>query len=167
MRRRLPRLLLASLLLAGPPQVTAAEGAPLRPDRVYLPFASHHTMPASRYGRDRWEEVNPGLILGWEDRGPGRLFDLGAGVIRNSHGIVAPTLSLGVSAPLTGRAEVGLTGSLVYYGGDGDIFDGHVGGGVFLVPALQARYGNAFAQLIPASGGPVLLFGLTFPIGTR
>lgn len=166
MRYRSPRLLLA-LLLAAAPRFVAAEGARLGPDRIYLPLASHHTMSPGTFGLTAWEKVNPGLILSWEDRGPGGQFDLGVGLVRNSLGIVSPTVSVGLIRAISEDLDLGVTGSFVYYGGDGDLFDGHIGGGVFLVPALQARYKSAFAQLIPSKGGVVGLFGLTFPLGTR
>lgn len=135
------------------------------PDRVYMPLASRHAMPPEAFGHDRWEEVNPGLVLSWENRGPGRAVDLGVGVIRNSLGIVSPTISIGVSGALTDKFDVGVTGSLVYYGAEGDLASGHVGGGVMFVPALQARFGAGFVQLIPTPEGAVGLAGLTFPIG--
>lgn len=160
--------LLALLILSSP--TAAMAGSPLTdliPDRVYLPLASHHTMPPETFGHERWQEINPGLILSWENRGPGSVFDIGLGVVRNSLGIVSPTVSLGVIGSISESFDLGVTGSLVYYGGSAKLQEGHIGNGVFLVPALQARYKSGFAQLIPSRDGAVGLVGLTFAIGGR
>lgn len=163
------KYVLLSLFLVVAPAPLLAEPftGDLTPDRVYIPLASHHTVPPEKFGHEAWEEVNPGVILSWENVGPGNVLDLGVGVVRNSSGITSPTVSLGLVKGISEKIDLGVTGSLVYYGRGGDFSDGHVGGGVFLVPALQARYDFSFGQLIPTPDGFVGLFGLTFAIGDR
>lgn len=145
-----------------------AEGA--KPDRLYVPLASHHVNvdPPAASGMSSWNEFNPGLIVTWEDR-LGTL-DYSAGVFLNSYEDVSAMVSVGKMWDV-GQVQLGASVIFADYGDNAQHFDNAIGStDIVFLPAFQVNYRNVFAQIIPApqsngDTGAVLTAGLTFALG--
>lgn len=147
-----------SVLVASIAHNAKAEGA--APDRASFLIGSHHVAPNHPF-----QEVNPGLFLTWENRGPLEL-DFSAGVYHNSFantsvmGLVAKTYDISEDF------EVGVFGGVASYPEWADTF-GVNHGDLVPVVGLQARYKNAFAQFMPSDGvnaKAIISYGITFDL---
>lgn len=139
--------------------VTAfAASAHAGPDRVSILIGSHHVAAT-----DRFEEINPGLFLTWEDRGG---LDWSAGVYHNSYGRTSVAATAALPLNRGGKVEFSLFAGAALYPEDGRRFRYHAGD-VVPVFGLQVRAGPVFAQVIPSDGkatAAIISFGLTFPL---
>ncbi|MEM6887322.1 MAG: hypothetical protein AAF636_04190 [Pseudomonadota bacterium] len=126
------------------------------PDRLSVLLGTEHFNAT----RD-FQEFNPGLFLTWEST-----YDYSVGLFYNSYEEVSPIVTVGRDWEVAPNFDLGVFGGLAIYPGDGDEFRISAGDLVPLV-GLQARYGNVFAQFIPADGDSVdavLAIGLTFEL---
>lgn len=116
------------------------------PDRISVLVGSRH-VPSGNY-----EEFNPGIFLGWEDR-RGNYWDVGA--YRNSYGDVSVAGTYGWEL---GRGFSVVAG-VAYYPDAERHFKYHASN---LIPIAGVRYEykNVFVQAIPG----VIGFGLTWKL---
>lgn len=157
---------LAALLLApgaGTAQEPAQDIAPDRaPDRLYLPLASRHIgLDPADFGRTRWNEVNPGALLVWEDRF--LTLDYGVGAFLNSFDEISITALVGKTWEIGQDANIGAILQFSDYRKNSEFFPVALGS-VALIPALQLRYRNVFALAQPGYQGGVLAAGITFAL---
>lgn len=152
----------AGLTLAGLIVAASFGAAVAGPDRFSVLLGSKHV------GGAGFEEVNPGIFLTWDNafEAFGQPIGLNLGVFRNSYG--RPGMAATASLPIfqRGSFDLGLFGGTALYPVDGRRFAVHVGDFV-PIAGLQARWGNAFVQVIPSDGKPVqaiVSFGLTFKL---
>ncbi len=157
-------LALSALLIAAP---AAAPAQDWRPDRAYVSLGSHHAgLDAADFGRNRWNEVNPGLILAWEDRFLG--LNYAAGGFVNSFGDLSPFLGVSRFWQVSEDLSVGPFAALSDYGRNSKFFETRLGSsGVVVLGGVQANYRNVFVQVQPTGRtgggvGAVLAAGLTF-----
>ncbi len=155
--RAFAALLAGLLALAGP----AAAG----PDRVSALIGSRHI------GASGFEEVNPGIFLTWDKafEAWGQPIGFNIGLFRNSYG--RPGMAATASLPILQRGsfDLGIFAGTALYPVDGRRFAVHVGDFV-PIAGVQARWGNAFVQVIPSDGKPVqaiVSFGLTFKLDAK
>ena len=144
---------LTTLILATVLPTAALAG----PDRLSVLLGSKH-IGATR----DFQEFNPGVFLTWEQK----TFDYSIGTFYNSYADVSVMAAIGYNIEVAPEFEIGAFAGLAYYPGDGDQFSVSLGD-VVPLGGLQARYHNAFVQLIPADGATVdsvLTFGLTFKL---
>ena len=166
--------------LAGAAEDTAASmalspdrPAALAPDRVYLSFGSRHlNIDPTQFGRAAWNEINPGVIFSWQDRG--RLgFNYNLGVFQNSYADATAYLGAGNTWALgNGDWRVGWVLGLAHYGTNAALIRSQIGtSGWIVTGGAQLEYRNLFVQLQPAGPqrgggqGAVLVTGLTFDLG--
>lgn len=145
------RALLFALVLAVPAQAD--------PDRVSVLLTSHHAS-----ARQRFEEVNPGLFLTWENRALGLDYSLGA--YRNSYGRVSVAATAAWPIWQRQNTQVALFAGVALYPRDGGRFAVHAGDWVPLA-GVQMRHRNLFFQAMPGDGRfarGVVSMGLTFSL---
>lgn len=135
-----------------------ATSAIAEPDRVSILLGSKHI------GQSGFEEVNPGIIVTWEDRAWGLDYSLGA--YRNSFGkgSVVATAALPIKTWKDGQLSA--FGGLALYPGNGDNFLVHAGD-VVPIGGLQIRHKNVFGMLMPGDSKDlkaILAFGVTFKL---
>lgn len=126
------------------------------PDRVSVTLGSQHI--GSTYDFDN---RNLGLFLSWGNTS--------VGAYHNSFGKTSVAVTQALPLIRKDDAEIGLFVGLSLYPGDGDKFVVHVGD-VVLIGGVQARYKNAFIQVMPGDGAnldAVVTAGLTFKLGKK
>lgn len=141
---------LAAVLLA------LATPAAAEPDRLSILLGSAHPGATVKF-----EQVNPGVFLTWEDRALG--LDYSLGIYRNSFGRASIAATAALPVADRGRFQLALFGGLALYPGNGADFAVHTGD-VVPIAGLQARLGRSFVQVMPGDGMAVAAFGLTFPL---
>jgi len=140
------------VLFAGP----AAAG----PDRASILLGSKHLGATMEFN-----ETNPGLFLTWEDRGSLGL-DYSVGGYHNSYGKGSVAATVGKTFEVAPDFDIGIFGGAAYYPENGRTFGVHAGDFVPMVGA-QARYKNAFVQVLPSDGiyaDAIVSFGVTFSL---
>lgn len=145
----------------------------LAPDRAYLTFGSQHlNVDPADFGLVRWNEVNPGLILTWEDRGPwGLNYSLGA--FQNSfadlslYAATSRTWAIG-----TAGWRLGWVLGLANYGDNARFVRSQIGqSGWIVTGGAQIEFRNFFVQIQPAGTqrgggqGAILVTGISFALG--
>jgi hypothetical protein len=126
------------------------------PDRVSITLGSQHV--GSTY---EFDNRNLGLFLSWGSTS--------VGVYHNSFSKTSVAVTQALPLIRKDDAEVNLFVGLSLYPGDGDKFVAHVGN-VVLIGGVQARYKNAFIQVMPGDGvnlDAVVTAGLTFELGKK
>lgn len=129
----------------------------LAPDYAMIPLASHHYGDWGDKTGDQFNEFNPGLLLGWEERAGGLNYTVGA--YRDSASDTSLHISAAKMWDVAPDTEVGLVGAYVHSFGDG-----YTG----LAPSLQLRYKALF--LNAATGYDdgvygVVSTGIVIPLG--
>ncbi len=143
-----------------------AEG--VKPDRVYIPLATHHVnLDPADYGRTSWNEFNPGLVLTWENRLGSLDYSLGA--FKNSYNRVSAIATVAKMWEVGEHAALGGFVGFADYGSDARYFDVTVGDSdVVVIPGFQMNYRNLFGQVIvspqPGGAGAIFSMGATFPL---
>jgi len=131
----------------------------LLPDRASVLVASHHVNASQRF-----EELNPGLFLTWEDRAFGLDYSLGA--YRNSYGRGSVAAFAALPVVRWREGEISLSLGAAYYPGNGRTFRLHAGD-VVPMAGLQLRHRAFLVQVLPSDGrhtAAVVAAGLTFPL---
>jgi len=131
----------------------------LLPDRASVLLASHHVNASQRF-----EEINPGLFLTWEDRAFGLDYSLGA--YRNSYGRGSAAAFAALPVVRWREGEISFSLGAAYYPGNGRTFRLHAGD-VVPMAGLQLRHRALFVQVLPSDGrhtAAVVAAGLTFPL---
>jgi hypothetical protein len=126
------------------------------PNRVSITLGSQHV--GSTY---EFDNRNLGLFLSWGNTS--------IGVYHNSFSKTSVAVTQALPLIRKDDAEVNLFVGLSLYPGDGDKFVAHVGD-VVLIGGVQARYENAFIQVMPGDGvnlDAVVTAGLTFELGKK
>ena len=131
----------------------------LAQDRGHVLLSSYHAMPL----RDEfdYQETNPGLVLTWN--AAWQNYDVSVGAFHNSFD--ATSALVGLSKPLgaTGAIDWRAVAALATYDVEDPIFQ-PIGGGLVLIPAVQAEIGRTFVQITPLpdpdNAGLVFSFGL-------
>jgi hypothetical protein len=160
-------LCLALAVLIAAPAAAIAQG--WGPDRAYVSVGSHHEgLDPAGFGRSRWNEFNPGLILAWEDRHLG--LNYAAGGFVNSFGDLSPFLGVSRFWQVAEDLSVGPFAALSDYGRNSKFFETRLGStGVVVLGGVQANYRNVFVQVQPTGRtgggvGAVVAAGLTFSL---
>lgn len=143
--------------------------SPFSPDRAYISMASKHAgIDPKDFGKDSWNEFNPGLILSWEDRLWSLDFALGG--FKNSFGDFSAYTSIAKFWSVTSNTSVGTVLSFAHYGENRRYFKTQIGSTDFVaIPALQLNHKNVFIQVQPNPRknerfGAVIGVGITFSL---
>lgn len=125
------------------------------PDRFSVLLGSKHI------GGTGFNEVNPGLFAIWEHERSA----LSLGAFYNSHERISIAATSYRPLKRWEDGDAGVFGGVAHYPKNGRDFSTHLGGDVIFIGGIQARYRNAFIQLIPMSANSadgLISFGLTF-----
>ena len=136
--------------------LVALPAAARDPDRLSFLIASRHVD-----ARSAFQEVNPGVILTWEGR-PG----LSLAGYYNSYGRLSVAAAVTWPVFERGELQVDLFAGGAWYPRDGRRFAAHLGD-VVPIGGVQARWRNAFVQVIPSDGvetDAIVGFGVTFEV---
>jgi hypothetical protein len=142
---------------------TSAQSDGISPDRFYLSLVSYHAgIEPKIFGREQWNEVNPGVVLTWEDRI--LKLDYSAGLFKNSFDDFSTYFSVSTFFYTREYLSIGGYLALADYGENVIYFPATIGS-FAAIPGLQINYLNTFVQLQPAPQennlGGVLVFGFT------
>lgn len=121
-------------------------------DRVSILLGSAHV--GSSYD---FNERNPGVFLTF-DR-------ISVGLYKNSYSRISTAVTYEIPLHESGEFEFSVFGGFAHYPKNGRTFRIHLGD-VVPIGGLQARYKNAFLQVMPSDGifaDAVFAAGLTFP----
>ena len=88
------------------------------PDRMYVRMASKHVNLVPDPGT-KYNEINPGLILSWDNRKYGLNYWFGG--VRNSFSAISPYAATAKMWKVTPNARFGIFGSIAGYYGNGSI----------------------------------------------
>lgn len=157
------RVVLFSFIVAFA-QIVEANG--LVPDRIYIPLASKHfKVESEEFGVNSWNEINPGLVLSWEDRFASLDLDLNFGVFKNSYNDWSSYVSLSKFWDLSEEVAFGTFLAFADYHSNSDYFDFKVGD-YAMVLGFQLNAKNLFFQVQPVPTdngiGAVFATGVSF-----
>ena len=142
------------------------DASSLKPDRVYVSMASKHVNltpdPETEYN-----EINPGLILSWNNRKYGLNYWFGG--IRNSFSTISPYAAAAKMWPLGSDIKLGIFGSIAGYYSNGSISTKIGNSGYVFLGGFQFEYRNIFIQLQPTlinnkNIGGVFITGVSVPL---
>ncbi len=174
------RSILCSVVLAtgvftatlGAAQETATPGLGLGVDRITFPLASRHVnIDPTNFGRAAWNELNPGVLLTYADRG--RLgLDYTFGGFINSYDDFSIYAGVGKEWIIAGDLTFGATIGVANYHDNARLIATQIGDSDFIVTGGPTMgYRNLFVQIQPAGRqagggyGAVVVTGVTFPLG--
>ena len=157
-----------TLALALVPIAAHADG--LAPDRAYIPLTAQHlNIDPTQFGRTDWNQLNPGVILAWEDRWLG--LDYSVGAFKNSFDDTSAYLTTAKFWDLSPDLSAGLVVGLADYHANARFISTQIGtSGWVVTGGPQMIYKNAFLQIQPVPQtngqlGAIVIGGLTFDLG--
>ena len=138
----------------------------ITPDRIYLSVASKHVNLIPESGT-KYNEINPGFILSWDNRKFGLNYWLGG--VKNSFSTISPYLAVAKIWPVNQDIKLGLVGSIAGYYGNGSISSKIGNSGYVFLGGMQFEYKKLFIQLQPTlinnnNFGGVFIAGFSIPI---
>ena len=142
------------------------DASSLKPDRVYVSMASKHVNltpdPETEYN-----EINPGLILSWDERKYGLNYWFGG--IRNSFSTISPYAAAAKMWPLGSDIKLGIFGSIAGYYSNGSISTKIGNSEYVFLGGFQFECRNIFIQLQPTlinnkNIGGVFNTGISVPL---
>ena len=122
------------------------DASSLNPDQVYVSIASKHINLVPDPGT-KYNEINPGLILSWDNRKYGLNYWFGG--IRNSFSAISPYAATAKMWKVTPNARFGIFGSIAGYYGNGSISTKIGNSGYVFLGGFQIEYKNLFFQIQP------------------
>ena len=142
------------------------DASSLKPDRVYVSMASKHVNLTPDPGTE-YNEINPGLILSWNNRKYGLNYWFGG--IRNSFSTISPYAAAAKMWPLGSDIKLGIFGSIAGYYSNGSISTKIGNSGYVFLGGFQFEYRNIFIQLQPTlinnkNIGGVFITGISVPL---
>ena len=158
------KIILAILLLTfGFEKVYASS---FNPNRVYVSIASKHVNLAPDPGT-KYNEINPGFILSWDNRKYGLNYWFGG--IQNSFSAISPYAATAKMWKVTPNAHFGIFGSIAGYYGNGSISTKIGNSGYVFLGGFQIEYKNLFFQIQPtlinnSNVGGVIISGFHIPL---
>ena len=140
--------------------------SPFKPDRVYISMASKHVNLTPDPGTE-YNEINPGLILSWNNRKYG--LDYWSGVFQNSFSSISPFAAAAKMWPLGSDIKLGVFGSIAGYYSNGSISTKIGNSGYVFLGGFQFEYRNIFIQIQPTlinnkELGGVFITGVSLPL---
>ena len=143
-----------------------ADASSFKPDRVYVSIASKHVNLVPDPGTE-YNEINPGLILSWDNRKYGLNYWFGG--IQNSFSAISPYAAIAKMWPLGSDIKLGGFGSIAGYYSSGSISTKIGNSGYVFLSGFQFEYKHIFIQLQPTlinnkSLGGVFITGFSIPL---
>ena len=142
------------------------DASSLKPDRVYVSMASKHVNLTPDHGTE-YNEINPGLILSWNNRKYGLNYWFGG--IRNSFSSISPYAAAAKMWPLGSDIKLGIFGSIAGYYSNGSISTKIGNSEYVFLGGFQFECRNIFIQLQPTlinnkNIGGVFITGVSVPL---
>ena len=142
------------------------DASSLKPDRVYVSMASKHVNLTPDPGTG-YNEINPGLILSWNNQKYGLNYWFGG--IRNSFSTISPYAAAAKMWPLGSDIKLGIFGLISGYYRNGSISTKIGNCGYVFLGGFQFEYRNIFIQLQPTlinnkNIGGVFITGISVPL---
>jgi len=146
--------------------LNTVDASSFKPDKIYVSVASKHVNLTADPGT-KYNEINPGLILSWENRKYGVSY--WAGGIYNSFSAISPYFAVAKLWSISPDLELGVFGSIAGYYSNGSISTKIGNSGYVFLGGFQLEYRKIFIQLQPTlinnnSLGGVLITGFSVPI---